>query len=395
MAETDSFADLQKVFFAAFIQGVGYSLDQPAQVVQPAPPIVGDDDDEADTLLWNYLNTLPGDSLTRNTSLASGAQFLSTYSAVMSSLQSPPNNFKATIGEYCYDAFVAAVENGNAAANPRGYRDWAFLTSKCSENANSGASAYAAMLLDPIFAGQNNVLPYKPVGKKPVDFVPGYATMMKQLKKAPPRSFETRLSISNQEYKKTWTGGKQSAVFGLWSNSYSNTQISQKFSASGVHIKADFKNLLAFKATPGDWYNSATLGIAYSEKGTPPWSPTGLKTWENTFSARGDMLRFTTVLLIANQMNLTYSSEATFSQTEQQEIRKNSGGGLWPFYNGSSGDTSETTVDFDTNGHLLVTTSTVKNVPTIVGALVEPVDQFLGHLKEASRLELQRLAHRK
>jgi hypothetical protein len=38
MADTDDFADLQKTFFAAFIQGVGYSIDQPAVVVQPSSP---------------------------------------------------------------------------------------------------------------------------------------------------------------------------------------------------------------------------------------------------------------------------------------------------------------------------------------------------------------------
>jgi hypothetical protein len=388
----DSFADLQKAFFVAFIQGIGYSIDQPAQVVQPAAPIVGDDDDEADTLLWNYLNTIPAASLTRNTTLSSGVQFLSTYSAVMSALQSPPNKFKSTIGDFCFDAYSTAVEAGNAEPNPKGFRDWAMLVNKCSAVANSGASAYAAMLLDPIFAGQNAVLPYKPVGRKPVDFVPGYATMMKQLKKAPAHSFSTTLSATSSDYKKTWTGGSQSAVFGLWSNSQSETHISQKFSSSGVQITASFKNLLPFKATPGDWYNSATLGIAYSGKGTPPWNPEGVKSWDNTFSpTHGDMLRFTTILLIANQMTLNFSSTATFSTSEQTDIRKNSSAGLWPFYNSSSGGTSDTVVDFDTSGHLMVTTTTEKNVATIVGAIVEPVAQYLGHTSEVARIEMARM----
>ncbi|ACT11440.1 MULTISPECIES: hypothetical protein [Pectobacterium] len=391
---SDTFADLQKVFFAAFIQGLGYNLNQPAQVVQPSPPIIGDDEDDNDKILWSYFNTLPTSSLTRNTTLASGTQFLSTYSAIMSSLQSPPNKFKEEIGEYCFDAFSNAVENGNAEATPRGYRDWAFLTNKCSSHANSGASAYAAMLLDPIFAGQNNVLPYKPVGRKSVDFFPDYNTMMKQLKKAPSREFTTDLSIKDTSYTKTWNGGAQSAVFGLWSNSYSNTEISQKFASSSVHLEASFKNLLPFSANPGDWYNSATLGIAYSEAGTPPWSPNGLKTWKNTFSASGDMQRFTTLLLIANQMKLVYSTAATFSTTEQKEIIKNSRSGLWPFYHKSSENVSETSVNFDTSGRLMVTVTTEKNVPTIVGAIIEPVDKYLGHLRDASQLELRRLIPR-
>lgn len=388
---SDSFADLQKVFFAAFIQGVGFHLSQPAQMVQPAPPIIGDDDDEADTLLWNYLNTIPEYSLTRNTTLSSGAQFLANYSAVMSSMVSPPNDFKKVIGDYCFDAYSSAVENGYAMASPKGYRDWAFLVGPCSENADAGASAYARMLLNPIFAGQNNVLAYKPVGRKPVDFVPGYATMMKQLKKAPAVTFAANLSVTDQDYKKTWTGGSQSAVFGLWSNSSSDTEISKKFSSSEVTMTASFKNLLPFKGTPGDWYTSSAFGIAYHDPSSKVWSPSGQKTWDNTFSSKGDMQRFTTILLIANQMTLNYSTKAVFSSTEQREISNHKGGGLWPFYNSSSGGYSDTQVDFNTAGNLNVTVVTEKNVPTIVGAVVEPVDQFLGYTKEASKLLMANL----
>lgn len=383
---SDSFADLQKVFFAAFIQGVGYDLSQPAQVVQPAPPIVSDDDDEADALLWNYFNTIPEYSLTRNTTLSSGAQFLANYSAVMSSLVSPPNDFKKTIGDYCFDAYSNAVKNGFATASPKGYRDWAFLMSECSANADAGASAYARMQLNPIFAGQNNVLPYKPVGRKPVDFVPGYATMMKLLKKAPAVSFGVNLSTTDQTYKKTWTGGGQSAVFGLWSNSSSDTEICKKFSSAEVTMTASFKNLLAFKATPGDWYTSSAFGIAYHDPSAKVWSGAGQKTWDNTFSSRGDMQRFTTILLIANQMTLNYSTNATFSSSQQREIDSHKSAGLWPFYHSSSGGYSDTQVDFNTAGNLNVTVTTEKNVPTIIGAVVEPVDMYLGYQKDAARL---------
>ncbi len=387
----DNFADLQKNFFALFIQSVGYSVRQPALVVQPAPPIVGQDEDEADTLLWNYLNSIPPFTLTANTTLTTGTQFLATYSAVMSSLQSPPNNFESTIGEACFDGFREAVSNGTAQPTPIGYRNWALFTKNCSSNAVAGASAYAAALLDPIFAGQNNVLPYKPVGKKSVDFVPGYKTMMKQLKVAPPRTVSGALSSSSAEYDKTWTGGAQSAVFGLWANSQSNTRISQKFASASVALNVSFTNLLPFNATPGDWYTSSALGIAYSNKGNPPWVPTGLKTWDNTFSDKGDLQRFTTSLLIANEMKLSYTTTATFTSEEQTEIKSNSSAGLWPFYNSGGGSYSSTNVSFSESGAMMVTTSTVKDTPTIVGAVIEPASTYLGFAAEVAKAETARL----
>jgi len=387
----DNFADLQKNFFAAFIQAVGYSVRQPALVVQPAPPIVGQDEDEADTLLWNYFNAIPPYTITANTTLTTGAQFLATYSAVMAALQSPPNNFESTIGEACFDGFNQALANGAAQPTPIGYRNWAMLTKNCSSNAVAGASAYAAALLDPIFAGQNNALPYKPVGKKSVDFVPGYRTMMKQLKTAPSRRGTVTLSSSSAEYDKTWTGGSQSAVFGLWANSQSNTHISQKFASADVRLNVSFTNLLPFNATPGDWYTSSALGIAYSNKGNPPWVPTASKTWDNTFSDKGDMQRFTTSLLIANEMKLTYESVATFTSEEQTEIKSNSSAGLWPFYNSGGGSYSYNDVSFSTSGSLMVTTTTVKNTPTIVGAVIEPASTYLGFAAEVAKAEVARL----
>lgn len=392
MADQD-FADLQKAFFAAFIQGLGYSVNQPAQVVQPAPPIVGDDDDEADEILWSYLNTIPAFSLTRNTTLSSGVDFLTNYSAVMASLQSPPNNFESTVGPVCFEAYMTAIENGVAEPSPEGFRSWATYSRACSAVANSGASALAAAELDPIYRAQMRVRAYKPAGKKPADFFPGYATMMKQLKKAPSRTFDITLSASSADIKNTWTGGSQSAVFGLWRNSSSTSTISKKFASSKVHLKASFKNLLPFKSTPGDWYTSSAFGIAYSNKGTPPWKKKeeSFKTWDDTFGPDGNMLRYTTQLLIANQMTLNYTTEASFSTSEQVEIKKSSSAGLWPFYNQSNGSTSYTEVDFGTAGEMNVTVTTEKNVATIVGCVIEPVDAYLGHTQAASQILMSRL----
>jgi hypothetical protein len=215
--------------------------------------------------------------------------------------------------------------------------------------------------------------------------------MMKQLKKAEARSFRAELHYDDGSYKRTWTAGSQSAVFGLWSNSHSEEDISKKFASGKVTIDTRFKNLLPFKATLGDWYSSAALGIAYSEHGTPPWVSTAFKNWNNTFSSQGDMQRFTTVLLIANAMTLTYTTEATFSSSEQTEIKSHSSAGLWPFYNQSSDSESTTDVHFNSDGSLSVTPTTKPGVASVVGAIVEPVADYLGFTAEASRIQMKRL----
>lgn len=374
----DKFVDLQASFYAAFIQGIGYSLSQPAQVVQPAQIIYSDDEDEGDQILWRYLNVIPEYSLTRNTTLTTGIQFLSNYSAVMGNLEAKPNDFRKVVGEPCADAFEVAVQNGGATASPQGFRDWCMLT-KWSEVAVTGASAYARALLDPIFNGQQRVLAYKPAGRRDVDFSLGYNSMLKQLKKAPYRSFSSSISWSDKDSQKTWTGGRQSGLFGLWGNSSSTTTLSQKFAASSVSVQFEAKNLLVFAPVPGDWYTSSAFALAYAEHGTPPWIINAQPNWKTAFGPEtGTFQRFTTSLLIANEMTLSYTSGAEFSDAEQTQINNNASGGLWPFYTKSGQSGSDTTHHFNSSGQLVTTTTTQKNVATIIGAVIQPADHYIG-----------------
>ncbi len=185
MANPRDFVDLQAGFYNALAQGLGYSNQDPFQVVQPSPPIVGGDD--ADDLLWAYLNNIPVASLTGNTQFSSDNQFLTNYQAVMSALQAAPNNFQSTIGPACWGSYQRALKDGDVKPGPVQFRNWALYNDTCSAVATSGASALAAAMLDPIFAAQMNVLPYKPAGDEAVTFVPWKEVMGRFMLQSQPR----------------------------------------------------------------------------------------------------------------------------------------------------------------------------------------------------------------
>jgi hypothetical protein len=90
-------------------------------------------------------------------------------------------------------------------------------------------------------------------------------------------------------------------------------------------------------------------------------------------------------------MKLTYTTTATFTSDEQTEIKSNSSAGLWPFYNSGSGSYSSTHVSFSESGSMMVTTSTVKDTPTIVGAVIEPASTYLGFAAEVAKAQTARL----
>ncbi|MFC5472505.1 hypothetical protein [Paraherbaspirillum soli] len=384
MANPKNFVDLQRGFYNALSQGLGYSPSDPFQVIQPSPPLTGGD--QADELLWNYLNNLPMDSLTQNMQLSPGNQFLANYQGVMSALKAAPNTFVSTVGKPCADAFDKAIKDGDAKPSPMGFRNWAMF-GEWSPVAVSGASALAAALLDPVFAAQMNVLPYKPVGSEPVVFSTGYKTMMTLLKKAPSRSFKVSASDWNSDVSKTWASNSSSGFFGLWGGSSSSSTLSEKFASSGVSLQAHFQNVLPFMATPGDWYSSSAFGLAFNSPGRAPWDPEKPINWDKTFGKPdGNMQRFATTLLIAHKMDITVQSQATYSELEQSEIKRNEGSGLWPFYSSGSGSGSSTSASFNAAGNMVVKITSPLNVAVVIGGIVAPAAQYLGHEAQASKI---------
>lgn len=384
MANTKNFVDLQAGFYNALAQGLGYSPTDPFQLIQPSPPLTGGA--EGDELLWNYLNALPPASLTQNTTISGGNQFLANYQAVMSALQAAPNNFKSTIGDACFNAYQTALQNGDVEPGPAAFRNWALYNGTCSGVAVSGASALAAAMLDPIFAAQMNVLPYKPAGTESVTFVPGYKRMQTLLKKAPGRSFSVAAGDWSTDVSKTWTGGSDSGFFGLWGGSSSESTLSQKFASSAVSLSASFAHVLPFNATPGDWYSSSALGLAFNSPNAAPWNPESPITWDKTFGPQGNMQRFTVNLLIADEMEVVVTSAASYSTLEQTEIKQNSSKGLWPFYSGSSGSSSSTSVSFDSSGEMRVKITSGPNVPVVIGCNVLAASMYLGHEAAAAKV---------
>lgn len=383
MSDPKNFVDLQAGFYNALSQGLGFSPNDPFQVIQPSPPLVGGE--TADQDVWAYLNDIPPRSLTMNTALSGGNQFLADYQAVMSALLAAPNTFESTIGPQCFQAYQAALKGGDVKTGAMNFRNWALYNGTCSAVAVSGASALAAAMLDPVFAAQMNVTPYKPAGVDPVDFSQGYAKLKQLLKVAPSRSFTVKTSSWDTNVSHTWSQGSNSGFFGLWGGSSSQSSLSEKFASSGVGLEARFNNVLVFAPTPGDWYTSSALGLAYNNRDKAPWDPAKPINWTNTFGPSGNMQRFMANLVVVSGMTIIVTSAASYTSVEQTEIRNNSGAGLWPFYCTNSSGGSSTDVSFNAAGNMVVKIASKSGIPVVIGGTVLSAGQYLGVEAQASK----------
>lgn len=381
------FLDLQNGWYNGFLQGMGQS-ENSFQIIQPAPPLA--EGTAINSLFWTYFNNIPPDSLTLQFVASGGNQFYNNYRGLLSALVPARNvDVKKDIGAENFKAWQTYVLSRPLPPNmnelPTLFRNWAMIYDPSI--ANIGSSDYAAILLDPIATAQNELtLVFTDLNGLPKDFtwMFTYQDMVNQLKNAPSRAFTFDSSTMNSNVSNSWTGGKVSGFFGLWGGSASTSSISKKFAGSKVHVNANFQNVQVFSNTPGVWYYSSAMALAYANQTGNPWSPDSSINWNNTFGTNGNLQRFASNLVIASGMSVTVVSEATYSEEEQTSIQASGSAGFWPFYSGSVGTSSTNVANFDQNGRMTITTSSAPGVPIVLGANVLPVSEFVGHSSQSA-----------
>ncbi|HEX6427105.1 MAG TPA: hypothetical protein VF008_05440 [Niastella sp.] len=377
-----TFLDLQNGWYNGFLQGMGQSPNT-FQIIQPAPPIASGA--AANSTFWAYYNNLPPLSLTQQFVASGGNQFYNNYRALMSALvPSRTVDVEGNIGTANFKKWQNYILNLATPPNmnqlPTLFRNWAMIYAP--NVANIGSSDYAAILLDPIATAQTQLtLIYTDLNGLPLpfNFTLTYSDMVTQLSSANSRQFSFDSSTMNSNVSTSWTKGSNSGFFGLWGGSTTTSSISQQFAASHVTVNASFTNVLTFPNTPGNWYYSSAMGLAFANKTGNPWSPQSSINWDNTFGSNGNMQRFASNLVIASGMSLTITSDATYSTLDQQTITSSGHAGFWPFYSGGSSSSSTNTATFDQQGHMTITTSSIPGVPVVLGVNVLPVSQFVGH----------------
>jgi hypothetical protein len=381
-----TFLDLQNGWYNGFLQGMGQS-ESSFQIIQPAPPIASGTADNA--TFWAYYNNIPPLSLTQEYVASGGNQFYNDYRGLMSALV-PTRNIpvEENIGKDNYKKwhkYIKSLSKPPATPPtmnqmPTLFRNWAMINAPSV--ANIGSSDYAAILLDPIATAQNELaLVYTDATGLPsaFDWALKYDDMVVQLNASPSRSFNFSSSTMNSNVSSSWTKGSNSGFFGLWGSSSTTSSISEQFSSSQITVNASFDNVMVYSNTPGNWYYSSAMGLAYANKTGNPWSDSSIN-WDNTFGApKGNMQRFAANLIIASGMSVTVTSDASYSTLDQQTITSSGSSGFWPFYCGSGGSSSTNKAAFNKQGQMTITTSSVKGVPVVLGVNVLPVGQFVGH----------------
>lgn len=338
------FTDFQDNFFTAMKTGLGFNKTNYFQLLRPPRPIVVSDK-TADQLLWDYFNNIPSDSKSRYIA-STGNQFLNNYAGLLSSLTSPSGNFEDTVGKECVEKWHNYLLHAPMVITledlPSLFQGWA--------KANRFLSV---------------ALPGKAMLEKLVNETVYIAQMKIQLYRNPDGTYKNPYWESGISELRKQLGNSLAKSF--------------KMNDLSLTIDASFKNVLIFTPTPGHWYNLKAMALAYKNKNGYPWRPNNSIQWEHTFDPNnGSMSRFTTSLVVVNRMNITVTSQNSYSKTEQDHITNASGGkvSVCPL-NIENNEDIGSDLKFTGDGRITVTISSRQGTPIIIGMIVKPIESFI------------------
>jgi hypothetical protein len=344
------------------------------QISQPSPPVT-----PSDQGLWAYENVIPPASLTFNHSLFTGDPFFDEYAAVIDLLEFPESSFEQDIGEKTYQEWSEYLNQLSPPPPqnrlPALFREWAMKNAP--DVMAVGASKLAQIIL--INSFQKAVEPYQGPTAKPVDFIGTYADLLQVLGNSSGNRLSFDSSKTSDDVGETWTGGKDVDLHGLWTGSSPNHRLSCRFAESKVTVSARFKAYTVWTSTPGPWYNSGLLQMAYSSRTTPPWPQEADPTWDDVFGPDGRMLRFIASLVVVDSVSSTVASDAIYEKSDQQTILSNAPKGLWPFYTPTKSGDVTNEVTFDRASGMKIETVTQSGNLLVLGANVLGIAQYLGH----------------
>lgn len=369
---------LQNKWYRAVLAGLGADPAS-AQLRQPMALIAN-----ADAALWACQDVVPPDSLTHNTVTTPIARFFSAYASVVDALRFPPSTFQHDVGPAVYLAWTAYLRGLRPTPTENQlsdvFFDWAMLNAP--EAARIGAADL--QLIAQQDATRAALAPYRGPSARPVDFSGGAAELAQVLA----RSTGVRITLDSDttpaDVSGTWTHGRDTGADGLWTGSGSASELSERFAASGVRVSATMRASVTWTATPGAWYDSATLNLVYSDPTSPLWPVDSGPRWPEMFGPHGRLRLAVGSLLVVDGITVVVSADAAFDAAARQEITAKAAAGLWPCYLPDGAHVANA-ISFDANGTTRIETTSMPGAPLVLGANVLDIGRYLGHAGTAVR----------
>jgi len=348
-------------------------------------------------VMWNMLNAVPPKSINNYNNPTQINNFSSDYVLILEALHvMTDSDFVNCMGDYYskwQTYFIGHMpETINAETVTKVFNSWAVVYAPSQAGC---VTALTKLYNDPIKLA-NVKLDNLKTGEHPGVFA--WNQTVEQLKSAlaggAEKTFTMNSKTATSDVTHTWAGGNTSFFFDIFSfgGGGSYDKLTTKTTEAGLTIDAKFTKLTTFTSgplaqnDPNDstlrdykaWYESAVLAKAYTTKDNTVWNNQSSTTWEKAFGANGFLQRSTSSIVVADGIEITMTSKASYTTAEHEEIKGAASAGIWPFFSVSGQGGTTTDVKFNDDGSFTCTTKIALGNPQILGILQSPMSKIFG-----------------
>jgi hypothetical protein len=367
---------LQNQYYNTIVAALTLSEDS-FQLMQASSPLP-----DTSAGIWSIFNSVPPLSLTQIFSASGVNNFYNDYSGVMLTiLPQGGGQWRQDMG----DSLAAWIAYSTATPRPKPtppatgmlalFNEWVDDNIADPGQAAKVKAEYFQLRNGIVTQAQNALINFDPTTGQL--FSKTIQDLRDALNQGQSKQFSFDSAKASSDVSSSWAQSGSDGFFGLFSSDSSSSSLSEKFASSHVSITGSFQHVVSFQASPGDWFMSGALALAYGTQDNTVWPSGQSPTWDTTFGTDGNLQRLATELVAVDGVDMTITSDASYSSDEQSAIRNNSSGGLWPFYESGGSSGSNSTVTFDGGGAMTVTTKVPLGNPSILGVNVLPIGRVI------------------
>jgi len=396
-AADEAMNELQNKWYNAVVKALGLDVNS-FQFFQAQRPLGATSDE-----LWTLFDSVPPLSLTNTQVISGHNSFFGNYEAiVLTILPQGGRQFEEIMGDdmAAWDEYRKSLKPGDVSAAGgllATFKSWADLNLSPSK----ATKAYAAFkqlqngivpqAIDAVL-DDANLFEGGPTFKETIDALRG------ALDHGRDYSVHFDSATESGDVKHTWAKGEIGGAYEFFTGKAGASwdKLSEKASKAQVTIEGTIHKVVSMSINPGPWYMSAALNLAYKHSDNTVWPAGQSPTWDDLFSQQGSLQRLAIEIVAFDGLDITMTSSAAYSKTEQEEIKANAEIGYWPFFkaSGEGGSFSKTT--FNDAGEMTVTTSVPRGNPAILGVNVLSIGQVIAlQEKQLSLLHLGISSHRR
>lgn len=347
--------------------------------------------------LWNIFDAIPPMSLSHFWNPAQVDNFSSVYGGVINNLI-PQNSgrFQAAMGDY-YSKWVDYLHTTPPPVIPSGgiralFDTWQQLNMPPEQGQNAyteyqevsqGVVPVAVQMWLDAGGGTGGVKAYNATVED----------LTAQITPATPgKNVSMDSATESSETTHTWASGEVGGWYDFFAGEGSGSwdELTTKTTQAGVEIEAKFSHLTTFSTGPlarpssnpvlkdyKPWYDGEALNLAYHHDNNFVWSQTP-PSWQDTFGPDGNLRHLTTSLVVVDGVEVTITSAASFTESEQESVKASAAFGFFPFFEAEASGGWTHKFSFNDSGGMTVTSSVPEGVSIVLGAIVTSIADILG-----------------